>query len=146
MNSIITKSVLGGLAAASLMLAAGVASAAKPIAGSGVAEGACGVFADGSLFQAACTVNQAVANGDMGQGAYTGSCTGGAACADSVFNKLKSAASKFAEPKIADGCANLASIQSDLTTWNTAAKPKIDNTGYANMSAAITAIQAGNCY
>lgn len=146
MKTQIMKAMVAALIGGSMVMAAGVAGAARPVSGTGVAAGACDVFGAGSLFQAACTLNQAVANGDMGYGAYTGSCAGGVACADSVYNKLTSAASKFAIPKVADGCANLASIQSDLTTWNTAAKPKIDNTGYANMSAAIKAIQDGNCY
>lgn len=146
MKTQIMKAAVAALFGASMVMAAGVAGAAKPVSGSGVTAGACDAFEAGSLFRAACSVNQSVAHGDMGYGAYTGSCTGGAACADSVYNKLTSAASKFAIPKVADGCANLASIQSDLTTWNTAAKPKIDNTGYANLSAAIKAIQDGNCY
>lgn len=148
----IAKAVFGALLGGSMLIAAGVAGAAKAVPGSATVSGACDSFAAGSAFQDACMKNQQVADGSFTDaaltplGAYVGSCAGGGACADSVYNKLASAAAKFAVPKVADGCANLASIQSDLLTWNTAAKQKIDNAGYATMSAAITAIQTGNCY
>lgn len=150
-----TRSLWKGAAAAlvgSAMLAsAGLASAGKPVPGGATAPGACSVFDAGSLFMDACVANVAVATGNVStegfkDAAYTGSCEGGGACADSVYNKLISALSKFEVPKVSDACQKLADVQADLTTWNTAAKPKINNSGFMVMTTAIRAIQQdGGC-
>lgn len=136
----------------SAMLAtAGMASAGKPVPGGGTEPGACSVFEGGSLFLDACDANAAVASGTVStegfkDAAYTGSCEGGGRCADSVYNKLVSALSKFEVPKVTDACQKLADIQSDLSTWNTADKPKINNSGFMVMTSAIRAIQQdGGC-
>lgn len=134
-----------------MLVSAGLASAAKPVPGGATAYGACGAFEGGTLLMDACMANVAVATGNVStQGltdaAYTGSCEGGGACADSVYNKLISALSKFEVPKVADACQKLADIQLDLTAWNTAAKPKINNAGFMVMTSAVRAIQQdGGC-
>lgn len=151
-----TRSLWKGAAAAligsAMLLGAGVASAGKPVPGGATAYGACSVFDGGTLFMDACVANVAVATGSVStegfkDAAYTGSCEGGGACADSVYNKLISALSKFQVPKVADACQKLAEIQADLTTWNTgSAKPKINNSGYMVMTSAVRAIQQdGGC-
>ena len=133
MKLINVKWVLGVVAGMSLFMAAGTASAAD-----------CTVLLP--AFQDACNLNDDLASG-TGTGAYIGSCAmDGGKCDDSVYNKLFSASSKVGALKIADACANLASIQRDLLTWSTAAKPKIDQTGYNSLSADIAAIQTKlNC-
>ena len=144
------RAAVMALVGSSMLAMAGGAVGGRPVQGSATAEGACSIFDAGSLFVDACLANVAVAKQMVTipgytDAAYTGSCDGGGACADSVYNKLVSAASKFAVPKISDGCSALAAIQSDLTAWNTAGKPKINNSGYNVMAGAIQTIQTGNC-
>lgn len=144
-------SVAAALVGSAMLASAGVAVAGKPVPGGATAPGACSVFEGGTLFMDACVANVAVATATVStegfkDAAYTGSCDGGGACADSVYNNLISALSKFEVPKVADACQKLASIQADLTTWNTAAKPKINNSGFMVMTTAIRAIQQdGGC-
>lgn len=139
------RSAVVVLIGGSMMTAAGLAVGGKPVPGGATAVGACSVFEGGSLFFDACIANVAVAKQLGTTEGYIGSCEGGGACADSVYNKLISAASKFAVPKISDGCANLATIQSDLLAWHTSTKPKINGSGNTVMTSAIHAIQVGNC-
>jgi len=151
-----TKSLWTGAAVAlvgSAMLAsAGVVLAGKPAAGGALKPEACSLFDAASLFHYACVGNQEVANvmlnkAGLTDAAYIGSCEGGGACAESVYNKLVSASSKYEIPKLADACQKLADIQEDLRVWNTgSAKPKINDSGYVEMSSRIRMIQQeGGC-
>ena len=142
----VLRGAVMALIGSSMLAAAGVAVAAKPVKGSATAPNACEAFdpATQELIQKACDENVRVAQQMVPESdaAYIGSCEGGGACADSVYNKLLSAASKFSAGKITDGCANLAAIQADLAWWNRgASKPKINDAGYKVISAAIQAIQ-----
>jgi len=91
----------------------------------------------------ACNANNDVADGDKGVGSYLGSCVDGGRCDDSVYNKLLSASGKIGAGKLQGACDNLASIQSDLWIWlgDGTAKPKIDQLGYATISAKISELQ-----
>jgi len=128
---------------------AGIANAGKPAPNPG-GDGAFNC-ADLSIsaFQDACNLNNDLAgtteNGAYGN--YIGSCSpNGGRCDDSVYNKLVSASNKVDAGKVQpDACDNLASIQTDLTTWFTASKPKIDQLGYNNLSAEISALQGMYC-
>lgn len=140
------KTAIAVLIGSSMLSTAAVAAGGKPVQGSTTEGNPCGVFAEQEYFYNACEMNVKVALRMLStDAAYTGSCEGGGACADSVYNKLQAAASKFAAPKVADGCAKLADIQTDLTTWNTADKQKINNNGYTEMSKIIRDIQTYNC-
>jgi len=130
---ILEPSVLGSV----LLTMASVTYAGAPTPGTNFD---CTVLA--SAFQNACNLNNDLADAiTTATGSYTGSCAGGGRCDDSVYNKLVSASNKVGAGKLADACANLASIQSDLLAWRTADKPKIDQLGYTNLSAEISLLQ-----
>ena len=104
-----------------ILVTAGVANAGngKP-ADPGNAMFDCTALLD--ALQTACNINNDLADTESNsvEGAYTGSCAGGGRCDDSVYNKLTSASNKIGSGKLADACANFASIQSDLLAWLTA--------------------------
>jgi len=134
---VLVKTAAARILAGSLALFTGVSGAAAPAPG--------GDFDCTQLLpslQQACIVNNDLA--DKGSyGSYTNSCDGGGRCDDSVYNKLVSAGNKIGAGKLADACANLASIQQDLLTWSTASKPKVDQAGYNSLTGELTTVQAG---
>lgn len=145
------KFALALVASGSMLVASGLAFSAKPgsTTGGATATGACEKFS--GLFNEACDANVKLAMpleiAGYPDAAYVGSCSPlGGACADSVYNRLGTASDKFTGGKAIDGCKSLVAIQTDLTTWNTASKQKINNPGYTVMSAAVGEIQKeSNC-
>jgi len=137
----ITRTTAAAFAALTLM-AAGAAHAGK----GKPADPAYSMFDCTVLLEAlqtACNINNDLADSESNtiEGAYTGSCNDGGRCDDSVNNKLTSASNKIGSGKLADACANFASIQSDLLTWLTADKPKVDQQGYSTLSNEVDIVQ-----
>jgi hypothetical protein len=115
------KSTLGAILAGSLFATVGLASAAEPFP--------C-TFSN-VAFVAACQLNNEMATNDPAAetAAYTGSCSGGGNCDDSVHNKLVTADAAIYVAKQSDACNKLADIVAAVGTWAGAAKPKVNAAG-----------------